>query len=635
MHLILADLPHGTTSYAWDKVIDLDALWREYRRIITPTGAIVLFGSQPFTTKLAASNIDWLRDELIWKKSTKTDFLRANAKHLKQHETVLVFAPAPAIVRNGVARMTYNPQGLVALDTPIRSRNSLDGRQYGGKRISSPNSERTQTHRNYPVSILEFPSVKDPLHPTEKPVELLRYLVRTYSNPNDVVLDNTMGSGSTGEAALLEGRKFIGIEREPEYYAVAMGRLSEIYAAQQRQAQPKPSRAPANDNTTGATNEKKLTRFRRRRLWRVERKRLARQSECDFGQINPQITPAAVASPVEPIKVPSPANDERPLRFATTCSGIEGVSLAWEPLGMQAQFFSEVAPFPKAVLAHHWPHVPDLGDLARIDGRQWRGKVDVLWGSLPCQSFSTIGRRKGLKDQRGALSLNFVNLANQIGPDIIVIENAKGLLFDRQAFNALLQALCGPHERPEGRFPKQGSCEGPLRRAAWRVLDALDFGLPQHRERVFLVATSAASGIDPAEILALGQGAPWGSRPRREDQSRASRVGPEGPWFVNGDTRPKVRFEQTATLRAEAGHAFVVQDGVARRLVATEWERLQGIPDGHTLISWKGGMARESLRKRAIGNSLAVPVVRWIGERIIACSSQAVVTEPEMMPLAA
>jgi DNA (cytosine-5)-methyltransferase 1 len=294
-----------------------------------------------------------------------------------------------------------------------------------------------------------------------------------------------------------------------------------------------------------------------------------------------------------------------------------------------------VAPFPKAVLAHHWPHVPDLGDLARIDGRKWRSKVDVLWGSLPCQSYSTIGKRKGLNDPRGALSLKFANLANQIDPDIIVIENAKGLLFDRQAFSTLLQALCGPHQQSDGRFPNEGSCSGPLRRVAWRTLDAADFGLPQHRERVFVVATSAASGIDPAEVLALGQGAPWGSRSRREDQPRAARVGAEGSWFVNGDTRPKVRFEQTATLRAEAGHAFVVQDGVARRLVATEWERLQGIPDGHSLIPWKRSMAPESLRKRAIGNSLAVPVVRWIGERIIACSDQAVVTEPEMTPLAA
>lgn len=313
------------------------------------------------------------------------------------------------------------------------------------------------------------------------------------------------------------------------------------------------------------------------------------------------------------------ANDNRPIRYATMCSGIEGVSLAWEPLGgFQPVFFSEIAEFPKAVLAHHWRHVPDLGDLSKIDGRAWRGKVDVLWGSLPCQSFSTIGLRRGLADERGALSMKFVEVANDIDPEIIIIENAKGLLFNND-FDQLVCALSGASSSAcAGNHSRlDGVQSGPHRNVAWRVLDAADFGLPQHRERLFVVAARTGR-IDPAQLLALGESPRRDHSPSQQDRSGAAAPRDEGAWFLNGDTRPKVRFEQTATLRAEAGHAFVVQDGRVRRLLPVEWERLQGVNDNYTDIPWKGGKAPDTLRKRAVGNGLAVPVVRWIGERVIA-----------------
>lgn len=323
---------------------------------------------------------------------------------------------------------------------------------------------------------------------------------------------------------------------------------------------------------------------------------------------------------VVPTKEIVAANDNSRLRYATTCSGIECASLAFEPLGMMPVFFSEIEPFPKAVLAHHWPHVPDLGDLNGIDGRQWRGKVDVFWGSPPCQTYSSIGRRAGMADPRGALSFKFVEVANDMAPHTIIIENSKGLISHAKDFHALLCDLSGEDEGggPARKFAAEGVRHGPRRNVAWRVLDALDFGLPQHRERVFVVATSRTSGIDPARVLSVGGSSQRNHRPHRAGWQNHPAANDEGAaWFVNGDTRTKIRCEETATLRAQAPHAFVMQGGRIRRLTPREWERLQGIRDDHTLIPWKGGWSPESLRKTAVGNGLAVPVVRWIGERLI------------------
>lgn len=321
----------------------------------------------------------------------------------------------------------------------------------------------------------------------------------------------------------------------------------------------------------------------------------------------------------DPTKEIVAANDNSRLRYATTCSGIECASLAFEPLGMTPVFFSEIEPFPKAVLAHRWPHVPDLGDLNGIDGREWRGKVDVFWGSPPCQTYSSIGRRAGRADPRGELSFKFVEVANDMDPNTIIIENSKGLISNAKAFHALLCDLSGEDDGSvTPKFGNEGVRHGPRRNVSWRVLDALDFGLPQHRERVFVVATARTSGIDPARVLSVGGSSQRNYYPRRKDRTHHPAANDGGAaWFVNGDTRPKIRCEETATLRAQAQHAFVVQDGRIRRLTAREWERLQGIPDDHTLIEFEGADATPAQRKKAVGNGLAVPVVRWIGKRLI------------------
>lgn len=194
----------------------------------------------------------------------------------------------------------------------------------------------------------------------------------------------------------------------------------------------------------------------------------------------------------------------RRLRYATFCSGVEGVSLAWEPLGFVPVFFSEIEAFPSAVLAHHWPRVPNLGDMTRVAGRPYRGLVDILWGSTPCQAFSFAGLRRGLGDGRGQLTLAFAQRVEEIDPTYVCWENVKGVLSDKNnAFGCLLGALAGedvPLFPPGKAWPHAGYVLGPTRTVAWRLFDAQHGGVPQRRERVFVVASSR-NGADPRDIL--------------------------------------------------------------------------------------------------------------------------------------
>ncbi|AHG40980.1 DNA methyltransferase [Pseudomonas syringae CC1557] len=205
-----------------------------------------------------------------------------------------------------------------------------------------------------------------------------------------------------------------------------------------------------------------------------------------------------------------------PLLYGSVCSGIEAVSLAWQPLGLEAAWFAEIEPFPCAVLAHHYPHVPNLGDMTTIARQVQASTVpapDILVGGTPCQSFSVAGARRGLDDPRGALTLAYVELANAIdqarhqkhrSPATIVWENVPGVLNDRSnAFGHFLGALAGESralEPPGEKWTHAGYVSGPRRRIAWRVLDAQYFGVAQRRKRVFLVA-GGGDGFDPAEIL--------------------------------------------------------------------------------------------------------------------------------------
>jgi DNA (cytosine-5)-methyltransferase 1 len=207
------------------------------------------------------------------------------------------------------------------------------------------------------------------------------------------------------------------------------------------------------------------------------------------------------------------------LIYGSVCSGIEAATVAWEPLGWRPAFFAEIEPFPSAVLAHHYPDVPNLGDMTAIDGHAWRGKIDVLVGGTPCQAFSVAGLRKSLDDARGNLALKFVDLANAIDPAYTIWENVPGALSTRDnAFGCLLGGLAGedgPLLPPGGKWTDAGVVVGPTRTVAWRVLDAQYFGLAQRRRRLFVVA-GPRDRADPVAVLSERQGVRRDSPPRRE-----------------------------------------------------------------------------------------------------------------------
>ncbi|MGJ7074433.1 phage N-6-adenine-methyltransferase [Morganella morganii] len=446
------------------------------------------------------------------------------------------------------------------------------------------------------------------------------------------------------------------------------------------------------------------------------------------------------------------------LTYGSVCSGIEAASVAWEPVGMKPLWFSEIEPFPSAVLAAHWPQVDNLGDMTKLAAAVRAGDVtapDLLVGGTPCQAFSVAGLRGGLSDERGQLTLSYVELADSIDekreqnseqPAIIVWENVPGVLSSKDnAFGCFLAGLAGESEelKPTGeKWTNVGYVSGPKRTIAWRVLDAQYFGVAQRRRRVFVVA-SARTDICPAEILfeydsLHGDITPGGETGQTVAALTKNGVGATGAddnqaqaghliafgggntsgeikvattctahgarldfdtdtFAVHGTQDPDVNHELAHTLGRNHGQenaciAFSCKDygadatenlsptlragnssnsnqnsgqppaialvgntigrapqnggngtgydesgvsytltksdihGVSvrnsvRRLTPVECERLQGFPDNHTQISWRGKDAADcpdGPRYRAIGNSMAVPVMRWIGERILA-----------------
>lgn len=323
-------------------------------------------------------------------------------------------------------------------------------------------------------------------------------------------------------------------------------------------------------------------------------------------------------------------------RYATLCSGVEAVSLAWEPLGMSPVFFCDNAGFPTRFLAERFPQVPNLGDMLVARGEPWRGKVDVLWASFPCQDFSEAGKRRGVAGARGALTLAGVELVDAIDPPVFCFENVKGLLSDgKNAFGQFLGRLAGEDVAlvpPGGGWTHSGYVLGPKRKIAWRLLDAQYFGLPQQRERLFLVACPS-DGADPRRILFEPGPVPDIADERarsRQDAGRAATGMPLATAIaIRGRKHDGVEIQQieeggvvSYCLRASQGGSdkamvFVCdadpRNDVVRLLTPVECERCQGMPDDWTLIDG----ASDSVRYHAIGNSLPVPVVRWLGERIL------------------
>jgi site-specific DNA-methyltransferase (adenine-specific) len=223
--MILCDLPYGTTACKWDTIIPFEPLWEQYKRIIKDNGAIVLTASQPFTSALVMSNIKIFKYEWIWVKSKPTGFINAKNAPLKKHENILVFSKGKTSNGNK-NNMMYNPQGLIVSGKFKKSK--YDERDILGVRPCRKNEGYVQEYSNYPNSILEFQGETKPTHPTQKPVALFEYLIKTYTNESETVLDNCMGSGTTGVACKNLNRNFIGIEKDPEYFKIAEKRIMEF-----------------------------------------------------------------------------------------------------------------------------------------------------------------------------------------------------------------------------------------------------------------------------------------------------------------------------------------------------------------------------------------------------------------------
>jgi site-specific DNA-methyltransferase (adenine-specific) len=211
--MVLCDLPYGTTAASWDSIIPIDSLWDQYNRVCKKNAAMVFTASQPFTTLLISSNLKNFRYEWIWEKPQGTNPLNSKIMPLKSHESIVVFYRKLP---------TYNPQ--MWKSTPysgFTSKTKKIGEIYGN--VNSVHRDNPEGLR-YPKTVLRFSQDKG-LHPTQKPLELMRYMIRTYTNENDIVLDNCMGSGTTGLACAMENRKFIGIENNEKYFQIAKNRI--------------------------------------------------------------------------------------------------------------------------------------------------------------------------------------------------------------------------------------------------------------------------------------------------------------------------------------------------------------------------------------------------------------------------
>lgn len=406
------------------------------------------------------------------------------------------------------------------------------------------------------------------------------------------------------------------------------------------------------------------------------------------------------------------------MNYISLFSGIEAASVAWESLGWKPVVFADVEPFACAVLKHHYPDVPNVGDVTAYDWWQYHGQVDVMIGGPPCQAFSVAGLRESLQDDRGNLSLAWARAINAVNPGYAVTENVPGWLSTSDnAFGCFLGAVVGADaplvaSPKHGRWPNAGMVVGPNRTAAWRVLDAQHFGLAQRRKRVFVVICPRG-GANPAAVLFESNSLSRHTSPRKTQRQdianclvrgsgsnqvedthipftpsgRANYSRGVGTLRANGgdigggsetiiafngrqypvsgevtgalDTDPLTQcicLQQNASGELRTGDVcgtlstnsnasgrntpmiaatvtakwakgtggpsgdecqnLLAQHLQVRRLLPVEAERLQGFPDGYTAIPYRGKPASDGPRYKALGNSMAVPVIKWIGERI-------------------
>lgn len=322
------------------------------------------------------------------------------------------------------------------------------------------------------------------------------------------------------------------------------------------------------------------------------------------------------------------------ISVGSVCSGIEAASVAWQESSFDFKWFSEIAEFPSKVLKAKYPQIPNLGDMCEIPNKLKNGLIDtpdLICGGTPCQAFSLAGWKKGLDDQRGNLTLKFVDIVDENDrvrslkgkPQSLVFwENVEGVLRDKtNAFGCFVASLAGfETEISVTRWPQAGVIHGPKRNISWRVLDAKYFGLPQQRRRLYVFA--GGKDFYPEQILF------------ESFTPVTNATNPDFPLsFMKKGHSIEVFRSYTDCLysaygtkwngnaAAYNGSLFVIQDGRLRRFTPLECERLMGFPDGYTEIP----KVKPTARYQGVGNSWAVPVVRWLGNRIAAQGEKTIV----------
>jgi len=225
--LILTDPPYGTTACKWDSIIPFELMWKELKRIRKPNSAIALFGAEPFSSLLRSSNIDEFKYDWYWNKNSTSGFMNAKLKPMNTMEIISIFSSGKTSPGNA-KNMKYYPQGLILFNKIVKSGNKAHKENSPFRQNSTPSNEKghLQRYTNYPRNYLEFSYQKNAFHPTQKPVDLLEYLIKTYTLESEVVLDFTMGSGSTGVACKNTNRNFIGIELDKTYFEIAEKRIN-------------------------------------------------------------------------------------------------------------------------------------------------------------------------------------------------------------------------------------------------------------------------------------------------------------------------------------------------------------------------------------------------------------------------
>ncbi|MBT9158974.1 MAG: putative BsuMI modification methylase subunit YdiP [Dehalococcoidia bacterium] len=324
------------------------------------------------------------------------------------------------------------------------------------------------------------------------------------------------------------------------------------------------------------------------------------------------------------------------MRYLSLFSGIEATSVAFEPLGWQPVAFSEIDPHASAVLAHHWPNVPNHGDVTQFDWSVYRNAVDLVIGGSPCTTFSPMGQRQGLADPRGQLSLGFMEILRRVRPRWVIWENSCGALGSNGGSDlaSILGAFTGLRITTPKRWATSGILAG-IRNAysvAWRVFDAEYFGVPQRRRRLFVVG-HLGDWRPPTGVLFEPQGVSGGFETGEESSNQSTDRDPNRPRvlaFSANDHGQDIGYDVSPTLRAggfTTSHmnggckVAIVHEGVdksvpPRTLTPVEGLRLQGFPDTHLDLKYKGKPLAKCHRYKLIGNSMAVPVIRWLGERI-------------------